>query len=369
MSPQQEKKGEASLKLTDLERKLGTIQKSLIGFRGKLNRYIENEIIQNYAAELTAHYYPMRDDQVYCAPMLHAFSVDLVVAPILHARPYLWRYNYDDLDLLAQFYKFSQPRNGYYHLAFGTLPRATPEAVERGCELLGINLGEHTEQLFMTYHLPGRRSSVAARVLETLAGAAHDREQNWYFGFLLDPSQKALHKRKGYGKFRYLRRGRQWMALGTAPKQHTIDLRRERVDNIFGYRIEVGSKAGKVRISVARGEIEWAKAQMLTKLESETPLYRRLKEVNGFYYEFHFRRRFANATNWVEVDRWLLRRMREAAKSEPKFDWRAYQASQNRAKSVTYLPHRSNFFWNVREELHGEYRSIWNQYNWPEVYF
>lgn len=352
--------------LSDIEKQVTKLQTKLINYRGPVSKLIRDQIIVQYAAALARHYFPKRaDNPAYIAPVVHAFACDLVVAPMIHRFHHLWRYNYDDLDLLAQFYIFSTPSRKYYHAAVGFLPPPSVEEVRQGCVLIGIDLGEHLDELMNTYRLEGARSRVAARVLESIGGLAADQLLNQHYGFLERESHRNLRALRGQGRFRFLRRGRQWMTVGTAPGYLTSDIRQEVLADVLGYRIEVGSKI-KIHASVSRRAIEQAKAEMAAMLETESSnVMWQVKRVSDYYRNFHRERRFANATDWVEIDRWVLRRVRKFLRSLPKTELTIYQASKNKPWSVTYLPRRTNFFWNI-SELNCEYADIWNPYRWPE---
>jgi hypothetical protein len=112
--------------------------------------------------------------------------------------------------------------------------------------------------------------------------------------------------------------------------------------------------------------MEQAKAEIAAMLETELmQVHLLVNRVSMFYRHFHLEHRFANATDWVEMDRWVLRHVRGFLRRFPKIDLSIYQASKNRPWASTYLPHRSNFFWNV-SELKCDYVDIWNPYRWPE---
>lgn len=319
--------------------------------------------VRAYAIELAQHYFPKRaDTAAYIAPIAHAFSVDLVIAPILHRTHHLWRYDYDGLDVVSQFYKFSTPSKGYYHLSYGKLPSPNPESVREGCQRLGVDLGEHVSILFDTYQVEGARARVAARILEALAGLAFDYEQNQEYGFMQTEVKQQLRKMQGKGRFRYLRRGREWMLLGSSAGKETVDIRQFPVNNLFGYRIEIQNI--KVRVTLAKAEVELAKAKALSLLESESSIIWRVKQINSFYENFHKTHRYVNSFNWTGLDHWIAERVEKAARnSEQKRDWHVYQANKHKYAAVNQ-PRRGNFFWNIRE-LNCDYINIWNPYRWP----
>jgi hypothetical protein len=353
------------LELSEVEKQVASIQQKLIWHRGSIVKYISNENVKFYAAELAAHYFPKRaDSPIYLAPVAHAYAVDLTLAPILHRTHHLWRYDYDNLDIVSQFYKFTTPSKEYYHLAHGKLPTITVDDVRYGCEILRIDLGEHIEVLFDTYYVEGARARVAARVLEALAGLQFDYQLNKEYGFLETESHKQLRKMEGKGRFRYLRRGREWMALGTAEMAETIDLRKEPARNFFGYRIELQNK--RVRISLSKQEVDQAKAEILAILESESSIVWRVKKVNSFYENFHKRHRYINAFSWSGLDHWVQTRVAQAGRtSEQKRDWQVYQASKHK-KPATNQPRRGNFFWDIKKSLNFGYQELWNPYRWPQ---
>jgi hypothetical protein len=354
------------VELSDVEKRVAKLQAKLISHPDSLSASVRSEAVLQYAAALARHYFPKRaDNETYLAPVVHAFACDLVVAPVIHQCHHLWRYNYDDLDILAQFYVFTTPSRKYYHVAQGESARPTPEEMRKGCALLKIDLGEHLEELFNTYYLEGARSRVAARVLESIGGLCRDHELNRYYGFLELPSHRNLRAFQGQGKYRFLRRGCQWMALGTAPSHNTLDLRQEALGNLFGYRIQVGAK-NKIQTWVSRRTMEQAKAEIAAMLESESAqVHWLVNRVSRFYKHFHLEHRFANATDWVEMDKWVLRHVRRFLRRLPKMEFSIYQATRNKPWMSNYLPHRSNFFWNV-SELKCDYADIWNPYRWPE---
>ena len=354
----------ANNQLTLIEKEVAKLQARLIWHRGSLDQFIENDLIKIYAAELAQFYFPKRaDSPLYLSPVAHAFAVDLAIAPALHRLHHVWRYDYDSLDVLANFYCFSTPSKGYYHLAQGKLPPLRIEQVQEGCAWLGIELDNHIETLIETYCVEGARGRVAARVLETLAGLTHDREQNALYGFMEQEQQRRLRKFKGQGRFRFLRRGRYWMALGTAEQVTTLDIRKDPPTNLFGFRVTVEKE--KVRIYVAKSAIEMLKADLIATLEKEASIVWRVQKVNTLYEDFHRRHRYANAFNWTNLDNWVERRVREAARtSEVKREWQLYQARLH-GRSLIHQPRRTNFFWDV-EQLKFAYRELWNPYRWPE---
>lgn len=342
------------------------LQKRLIDHAGDLDNVINSSVVQEYARFLAAKYFPKRaGNELYLEPAVHAFACDLVAAPRLHGEAHLWRYNYDDLDILSQFYKYTNKRNGYYHVAIGRTEWPTIERFQQGCKLLEIDFGPNIDDLFNAFRLEGARSRPAARLIETIAGYPSDVALNRAYGFLECESQQRLRRRKGLGRFRFLRRGRQWFALGTKPAPFTTDIRREPLADIFGYRIGLTTD-GKAHISVNRRSIDEAKEEILALLETEAKIGFKLRLVSDFYKRFHHQRRFANATDWREMDAWLLRKVRKEMRSHPKSSHSVYLASKHPPQGTTFQPRRSNFFWNVQAELKCDYELIWNPFMWPE---
>lgn len=348
------------------ERQVAKLQERLIDYRGSLQHHIENPIVQSYAEELARHYYPKRaDNPLYLEPVVHAYTVDLVTAPLLHSRAWLWRYNYDDLDLLSQFYRQAHKRNGYFWIASRSLEKPKPDGVYEGCRQLGVELGDHVGRLFATYSLDGARSKVAARVIEAFGGLPHDEGLNELYGFKFNESERNRRAYAGLGRYRFLRRGREWMASGTAYAIGARDLRKEECDDLWGYRVWISKDKG-VQISVSVEEIRRFKAEALALLfaDDDTPISYRLKNVSDLYRRFHRRRRFANATDWRSLDEWLLKRKRKLERSEPKPGRTIFLTRDHRNEGVTLLPRRSNFFWNASKELNCPYPAIWNPYLW-----
>jgi hypothetical protein len=238
----------------------------------------------------------------------------------------------------------------------------TPGLFEQGCQKLGVHVGD-SDELFAAYYLEGARARVAARVIESIAGLACDARLNDRYGFLELESEKRLRKRLGLGRFRFLRKGRRWMALGTHSAEATTDLRQRPIPELFGYRIWMDHD--KIQISLSKIAVQQAKAELAAILESESQVYSRLRRVNEFYRAFHHQRRFANAMNWYHLDEFLTKRVRRMIRSGPKINYRLALAADNRPETVTYLPRRCNFFWNL-EELRCPYYTLWNPYRWPQ---
>lgn len=349
--------------LSSIEKSLAKMQSKLIDARGNLTKFIENESVQRYASELAQCYYPKKaDNEDYLRPVVLSFAVDLTLAPLLHSKPQLWRYNYDDLDLLANFYKFAQKQNGYFHVAHGTLPEPTMEDLALGLKLLEIEIGDYLEELWNAYNLRGGRARVAARVIEAVSGLFFDEQMNDALGYAESESRRNLRLKNGLGKFRYLRRGREWMSIGTAASHGSVDLRKESISDLWGYQIRYDRKEQTVKISASNHQFKWAKAQMTTLLEKDTLLGMRLKNVSDFYREFYNERRFANATNWFQLDEWLLTRTKKFRRAMGKGKWKLYLAKPHQTGKITYLPRRTNFFWNISENLNCAYKLIWNPY-------
>jgi hypothetical protein len=349
--------------LTELERKVGLLQRQLIWFRGSIEHVISHSSIREYAGQLASRYYPIRaNNAAYLEAPVHAFCYDLVLAPAVHRYHHLWRYNYDDLDILAQFYRFSTPRQRYYYVAHGTLGPPTVALFNGGCSILGVDAGD-TEELFSGYYLEGARARVPARVIESIAGLPWDIQLNQHYGFLEMESQRRLRKLRGQGRFRFLRRGRTWMALGTHAAEGTTDLRERPISDLFGYQIWI--EQDEIRASVSRSAVELVQAELLAIIESESRSYYRLHKANEFYLSFCHQRRFANAVNWYRLDEFLARRVRRMVRSGPKLEYSLVRAADNRPEIVTYLPRRSNFFWNLGE-VNCPYHALWNPYRWPQ---
>jgi hypothetical protein len=349
--------------LSKLEKQVSKIQQRLIDRPYEIADALTKKPLKDYAQELAKHYFPRAKSDVYLEPATEAFIIDLATAPLFHAQPYLWRYNYDDLDLLSNFYKFTNHKHKYFHIATGEQPPPTPDLVEKGASLLGINYKKPTiERLFVTYQQRGLRSRIAARILETIAGVEHDYQQNKLYGFMLDPSKRNLRAAEGLGKFRYLRKGRTWLALGTAVSDHTKDLRKEDVE-VFDYTISF--KNQEVKTAITRKHIEAFKIQAKEILNDESSIYIRLKRAETVYKSFFLKHRFTNIKDWKEVDIWLKNQSSKARKSYPKFQFEIFKGSVHPLPTV-YQPRRSNFFWNPQEELHCDFKTIWNPYNWEE---
>jgi hypothetical protein len=345
--------------LSELERRVTTFQASLIDKRAGLAAATDNAFIKVYAEELARHYFPRSNSDVYLEPIIKAFSIDLVLAPLLHATGYLWRYNYDDLDLLSNFYRFTNHKQKYFHLATGILEPPTREDLARGCDLFRIDLDTKLDEIFDLYQQPGLRSRLAARTVETLAGAAHDHKMNAIYGFYLDQSKKNLRASKGLGKFRYLRKGKHWLALGTAKQPGTINLR-ETSAEAFGYEI---AAEPSVKIKITDAQTRYLKETLRGTLSSESPIYLRIRSASTFYKNFYEQHKFSNNTDWTEIDKWLGRRVSKAVRAYPKTDWNVYQASKHR-QPIIFPPKRTNFFWRVAEELNCPFKTIWSPYNW-----
>jgi hypothetical protein len=352
--------------LNQLEKQVSKIQQRLIDRPYEIADALTQKPLKEYSLLLAKHYFPRAKSEVYLEPATEAFTIDLATAPLLHAQPYFWRYNYDDLDLLSNFYKFTNHKHKYFHVATGELPGPTIETVSKGCQILGINYKKPTiERLFVTYQQRGLRSRIAARILEQISGVEHDHEQNKLYGFMLDPSKRNLRAAEGLGKYRYLRKGRTWLALGTAEvKDHTKDLRKEDEGaEIFNYTISF--KNQEVKIAITKKHIEAFKIQVKEILNDESPIFTRLKKAETVYKSFFLKHRFTNIKDWKEVDIWLKNQSSKARKSYPKFQFDIFKGSLHPLPTV-YQPRRSNFFWNPQEELHCDFITIWNPYNWEE---
>lgn len=347
--------------LSILEKEVCKLQSRLIWYRGSLDQFINSEPIKHYAIELAKHYFPRRsDNEIYIAPVAHAFAVDLCVAPVIHRTHHLWRYDFDSLDILSQFYRFSTPSKGYYHVAYGILDKITVKDVEYGCNHLGIELGDHIKVLFDTYQVDGARAKVAARTIEALGGLRFDIDRNDDYGFLEREAFKQIRKMKGKGRFRYLRRGRQWMALGTAESRETLNIKLFPA-TVFDYRVEMQNL--KVKITLLKTTIEEFKGKILGVLEGETSIIWKVREINRIYEHFYKEHHFINGFSWTGLDTWVKNAVSKAAKtSEVKQEWSTYQAGYQK-DGPTNQPRRGNFFWNV-STLKCDYRLLWSPYKW-----
>ncbi|MGH9763761.1 MAG: hypothetical protein ACREAC_23260, partial [Blastocatellia bacterium] len=360
--------------LTELERKVIDIQQDLLRDKRPLDKLVTDDIIVQYARQLARHYLPKRfESERYIEPVIHAFCCDLVIAPLLHLKNYLWRYNYDDLDIVSNFYYFSEDTHGYYHLAHGRTDPPSLEALIEGFRLFELKLSEtHAERLFQTYSVDGARARVAARVVETVAGRALDEVLNQHYGFLEHGSQQRLRRRNGLGRFRFLRRGRDWMALGTHPAPGTTDIRTQPPADLFGYRIRVTEEG--IKVGLADRLFEQAKADLLDILEGEASVFWRVKRASDYYKYFYEQYRFANdPAPWRLLDKWLLVRVTKLLRAIPKDTGEGPPAARlldlnsfRKKRSIPHRPRRTNFFWKVEEELNCPYLLIWNPYRWPE---
>ncbi len=355
--------------LTKLENQVSKIQQKLIDRPYEIANFLtqtpkkNQNPLQEYSLELAKHYFPRSKSEYYLQTAAECFAVDLATAPYLHTKPHLWKYNFNDLDILANFYKFTNTTHKYFHVSTGELPPPTLETVSKGCQILGFNMLKGTfEKLLVTYQQRGLRSRIAGRILEQLAGLEHDYQQNKLYGFLLDPSKRNLRAAEGLGKFRYLRKGKTWLAVGTAAvKDHTTDLRKQDVE-AFDYTI---SFKDKVKISITNKYIEAFKIQVKEILNSDAPIYIRLKRAEQAYLYFYTQHKFVNFMHWSQLDTWLKNQSSKARKRYQKFTFEMFRAS-TQPRTIIHLPARRNFFWNPAEELHCDFKTIWNPYNWQE---
>ncbi len=348
--------------LNKIEKEVTKIQQKLIDRPYEIAESLTLKPLKDYALELAKHYFPRSKAEDYLLTAAEAFAVDLATAPYLHTKHHLWKYNFNDLDILANFYKFTNNTHKYFHLSTGVLPPPTLDSVEKGASLLGINYKKLTlEKLFDVYHAGGLRSRITARILEQLAGVEHDHQQNKLYGFMLDPSKRNLRAAEGLGKFRYLRKGKTWLALGTASVKDTKDLRKENIE-VFNYTI---SFKDKVKISITNKYIEAFKIQVKEILNSDAPIYIRLKRAEQAYLYFYTQHKFVNFMHWSQLDTWLKNQSSKARKRYPKFTFEIFRAS-TQPREIIHLPARRNFFWNPAEELHCDFKTIWNPYNWQE---
>jgi hypothetical protein len=357
------------IELTPLESKVSKVQKEILNRRGNLTSYFENEILREYAQELAAHYFKKSKNESYLEPIIRAFTADLILAPLTHLHAHLYRYNYDELDILANFYRFTNNTNKYFHATTGILPPATLENFQAGLEHLHIQL-DNTEELFNTYLVEGLRAKLAARLIESIAYLEHDKQLNRRLGFMDNIDIREKSKREGRGKFRYLRRGAEWIALGTAPNQ-TIDLRYKPLE-AFGYSITIKKiktrENGKtnikheVRATVAPHKIEHFKRETQDHLHRDASINFRLRIANDHYRKFYQQYKHATSTRWKQIDMWHNRATDKALKGAgQRPGWKNFQAAELKHK-IVFPPARTNFFWNPAEELHCEYKQIWNPY-------
>ncbi len=213
--------------------------------------------------------------------------------------------------------------------------------------------------LFDLYEAAGTRRNIAARIIESISFLPNDKVFNSQLFFAESPSKRNQfsHIR---GKFRYLRKGKQFLILGTQPiGTKTKDLRQIEVE-IFNYKVKVTNE--KVLISVSENAIARLKSEIKEILNSESAIYFRLNKANELYKTFFETHRFANNMLWIEIDKWLVNRFARTMKAYPKMNWETFKASKN-LKPPTFQPRRSNFFWNPAEELHCQFSTVWSPYN------
>lgn len=349
------------LELTDGEKYVVKLQSRLIDCRGDFGKYLDDERVREYARYISKYYFSRgKNNDVYLEPVIDSFVGDLVLAPKLHSIKYLWRYNYDDLDLLSNFYSFAHEKNGYFHLAHGELPTPTKRNFKQGLRILGVDLGDYLDKIWDAFLLEGKRSNVARRVINAVAGLHFDKLTNERYGFDESESIKNRRKADGLGKFRYIRRGLKWMALGTRKAAETVDLRDESISDLWGYRIKRDKQKQAIKIAVSNNGRQQFQADVRGILEKKINPRTKLKEVSNYYYYFFARHRFANNTNWFEIDKWVLRRTQYTRKMIPKGEGHIFLAGKNYKGVSTFLPKRCNFFWNLLEELNCDYKLIWN---------
>ncbi len=345
--------------LSKLERKVNQLQQEIIDRPTKISEHIKHPSIKKYAEELATNYYPRANSAAYLSTAADLFAIDLCVAPYLHRRNYLWRYNYNELDILANFYKWTNHSHKYFHLEARQLDPPTPSDFKAGCEALGINL--EPDDLLDAYKLKGTRSRIAARIIESISYAPHDLKLNKIYGFDDDPSKRNLRAAEGRGKYRYLRRGRNYLILGTVATTRTTDLRNAHV-KAFDYTISFKEKP---QISKNSESVTQLKADLKGILETDSPIYMRMIRASRHYQQIHEKYRFTNATRWTLIDKWLKDRVRKELKAYPKTEFTGiYQAATHKF-AVAHLKKRTNFFWNPAE-LHCNFSTIWTPYNWEE---
>ena len=298
--------------LSPNEKYLIKLQNRLIDHRGSLSKYVADSTVIDYAGELARYYYPKKAaNPVYLEPVCDSFLIDLLTAPRLHSFAYLWRYNYDDLDLLSNFYYFAQRRNGYFHISCGQLPAPSFADFTNGLNLLNLDLGDYAEKIWYASFLTGKRSNVARRLIENISGSAFDEQMNEEYGFAENISKRNLLKKEGRGKFRYLRRGRDWMTIGTSAHAATFDLRHTPLANLWGYGVRYDKREQKIKISVSNSNLKNCKAQISGILEAGLGAAAKLIKVNDYYRHYYNRHRFGNNTNWHELNMWLLRQTKD----------------------------------------------------------
>ncbi len=356
--------------LSPLESKVIKLQQRIMDKRGNLTSYFADETLREYAQELTAHYFKRAKNESYLETASKTFLADLILAPITHSTPYLYRYNYSELDILANFYRFTNNSNKYFHVATGILPPTTLDNFRAGLEHLHIQL-DNTEELFNTYLIEGLRAKLAARLIESIAYIDHDKQLNTRLGFMNNTDIREKSKREGRGKFRYLRRGAEWIALGTAPNQ-TIDLRYKPLE-AFAYSITIKKIKTQqnrktdikqeVRASVAPYKIENFKIETQNLLHKDATINFRLRIANDHYRKFYDKYKHATTTRWKEIDMWFNRTIDKALKKEgQRAGWKNFQAAELKHK-IVFPPARTNFFWNPSAELHCDFKTIWNPYS------
>ena len=353
--------------LTDEEKDVIKLQSKLIDFRGDITHFFEDEVIRSYATNLANYYFPKKtNNEYYLDPVVNSFALDLMLAPKLHSLRYMWRYNYDDLDILSNFYKLAQKQNGYWHIAYGTTPQPSKKKFKEGLRILKIKLsGECLEKLWDGYELLGKRSSVACRVIESIAGLPFDAVLNTHYGFNENISERNRRKTGGLGKFRYLRRGREWMAIGSRKSYTTVDLRKEYISNLWGYQIKLDKKTQKIKIAVSSNTQKQFYADIRGILEKRMKPKTKLAEVSNYYGRFFEKYRFANNTNWFKVDEWMLKQTLNTRKMLPKIEGKIFLAGKNFKGKSTYPPIRFNIFGNIKK-LNCDYIKIWNPHRFNQ---
>lgn len=357
----------SKIELTGEEKYIAKIQSQLIDYRGSLTKYLSDEKIVGYAKDLSEYYYTRRKNcEPYLEPVTDSFVVDLLLAPKLHSLKHLWRYNYDDLDLLSDFYHFAHEKNGYFHVAHGEIPTPSKKKFKNGIRKLGVDLGEHQDKIWNASQLDGKRASVARRTIGAVAGLGFDELMNEKFGFGENESVRNRRKADGLGKFRYKRRGRFWMALGTRKAENTIDLRKEHIPDLWGYQIKRDKKEQKIKIAVSNDNRQQFQADVRAILEKKTNPRTKLNEVSNYYRHFFQRHRFANNTCWFDLDGWVLRRTENTRKLIPRSDGNVFLAGKNYKGVSTHLPKRCNFFWNLPKEINCDYKLLWNPHSYSD---
>jgi hypothetical protein len=346
--------------LSPLEKSVSKLQIKLIDRPSLINDYLDDEIIKGYSNELAAKFFPRAKNEIYLESAAELFAIDLIVAPYLHSRNYLWRYNYDDLDILANFYKFSNSKHKYFFATYRLLPKPDERKFRENSKLLKVNLSdERIKLLFDLYESRGTRSQIAKRIVEQISFVKEDTRLNSVFHFADAPSKR--NRLAGeIGKFRYLRRGRELMIIGTKPNNVLTDIREKEVE-VFDYSIRF-TRDNEVSVCIRPKIIRELKSELNEILNRESSIFFRLKLASETYQRFFHRHRFANRQEWKVIDFWFKGKAHAAMQAYPKLNFELFSACENK-KPPVFLPRRSNFFWNPAEELNCQFSTVWSPYN------